>query len=272
VTRTARPPLRRGEAALRDIVDVDPRIEARRAQVRLARLTRRRRQWLIGSIVLTALALLYAASRSPLLAVDRIAVTGTGQTPPDDVRAATGIRPGDALADVDGDAAAAAVRALPWVDGATVARNWLGTVSVEVTERVPALALVADDGAATLVDDRRRVLAVVPAAPPGLPLVNGLPREAPGATLPVAADGALALVRALSPGVRTRVEAVEVDGDELSLALRPQGRARIGTPEKLDQKVVALQTVFSQVDLSDLCVLDVRVPAQPGLTREEPCR
>jgi cell division protein FtsQ len=272
MTRAVRPPLRRGEARLRDIVDVDPRIEARRAEVRLARLTRRRRQWLLGSLVMTLLAVVYAATRSPLLAVDQVAVTGAARTVPDDVRAASGIRPGSALTDVDGEAVAAAVRALPWVDGATVERNWLGTVTVSVSERSPVLALVAGDGTAALVDDRRRVLAAVPAPPPGLPVVRGLPAAAPGTTLPDAVDGALALSRRLTPGVRTRVEAIDVADGELTLALRPQGRARLGGPDKLDQKMVALQTVFSQVDLTDLCVLDVRVPAQPGLTRDQPCR
>jgi cell division protein FtsQ len=271
MTRAVRPPLRRGEAALRDIVDVDPRIEARRAEVRLARLTRRRRQWLAGSVVVTALGLLYAATRTPLLAVDQVSVTGAARTAADDVRAASGVRPGGALTDVDVEAAAAAVRALPWVDGATVARSWTGTVTVDVTERTPAVALVADDGTAALVDERRRVLAAVSAPPPGLTLVRGLPAAAPGSTLPEEVDGALALNRALTPGLRTRVEAVEVADGELLLALRPQGRARLGTSDKLDQKIVSLQTIFSQINLDDLCVVDVRVPGQPGLTRDQPC-
>jgi hypothetical protein len=266
--RAGRP---RGPAGLADIVDVDPRIEARRAEVRLTRLARRRRQWLAGSVAMTVVAVLYGLTRSPLLDVDDVVVTGAVQTPAADVRAASGVRSGQALTDVDAEAAVAGVRALPWVDTAAIARHWGGSVELDVTERVPAVAVEGDDGMIAMVDGERRVLAVVPAAPPQLPRVRGIALEAAGATMPPALDGALALTRALTPGLRTRVVAVDLVGDELELELRPSGRALIGTVDKLDQKVVALLTVFGQVELTDLCRLDVRVPTAPGLTREDPC-
>jgi cell division protein FtsQ len=263
----------RRPAGFADVADVDPRIEARRAEVRLARLVRRRRQWLAGSVAVTVVAMLYGATRSPLLDVDDVTVRGSARTPAAEVRAASGVRPGDPLADVDAERAVAAVRALPWVDDAVVTRRWSGTVDVAVTERVPAVAVEADDATVALVDARRRVLAVSPAAVAGdLPLVRGLVPAAPGATMAPELDGALAVAGALTPGLRTRVEAVEVVDGELELALRPTGRARLGSVDRLDQKMVALLTLFAQVDLTDLCLVDVRVPAAPGLTRANPCR
>jgi cell division protein FtsQ len=257
---------------LADVVDVDPRIEARRADVRLARLARRRRRWLAGSIAMTVVVLSYALTRTALLDVDGVVVRGAVQTPPEDVRSASGVHPGLALTDVDEVAAEAGVQALPWVAVADVTRSWGGSVEIAVSERTAEIAVGAEDGSVALVDGARRVLAVLPEAPASLPLVRGVGRESPGATMPPSIDGALALARSLPPGVRTRVVAIDIVDEELEMALQPQGRVRVGTPERLDEKVTAMVTVFGQVDLTDLCVLDVRVPASPGLTRQDPCR
>jgi cell division protein FtsQ len=268
--RGPRPPGRRGEASLADVVDVDPRIEARRAEVRLSRLTRRRHQWLVGSVIVTVLVLVYGLTRTSLLDVDDVIVTGAAHTPADEVRTASAIRPGDPLTDVDADRAIGAVRALAWIDDATVVRRWSGSVEVSVTEREPAVAVEGDVGVA-LVDRRSRVLAVEPAAPAALLLVRGVPIVAPGETMPPVMEGALAVAAALPAGLRTRVTAIDVVGDEVELALRPSGRARIGTVDKLDLKMRALLVLFGQVDLQKLCVMDVSVPANPVLTRQDPC-
>jgi hypothetical protein len=122
-----------------------------------------------------------------------------------------------------------------------------------------------------LVDRQRRILAVEAAEEGQLPIVRGIPVGAPGETMPPALDGALTLAAALPPGLRTRVVTIDAVGDELELSLRPQGRARIGSVDKLDQKVVSLLTMFGQVDLTKLCVVDVSVPAAPVLTRDDPC-
>ena len=89
--------------------------------------------------------------------------------------------------------------------------------------------------------------------------------------MPPAFAGALAVAVALPAGLRTRVGAIDVVGDEVTLALRPSGRARIGTVDKLDLKMRTMLTLFGQVDLTQLCVMDVSVPANPVLTRQDPC-
>jgi cell division protein FtsQ len=262
-----------GEARLASVVDVDPRIEARRAEVRLDRMARRRRQWLAGSVAVTVLVLVYGVTRTALLDVDDVLVQGAVRTPAEDIRAVSAVRPGEPLTDVDDERAVAAIQVLPWVDTATVTRSWTGSVDIIVTERHPALAVEGDAGVA-LVDGRRRVLAVesdVEGAVGDLPRVRGLPLGAPGESMPPVLDGALALAAALPPGLRTRVVAIDVVGEEFRLALRPQGTARLGTVDRLDEKVVALSTMFGQVDLTKLCVVDVSVPASPVLTRDEPC-
>jgi len=46
---------------------------------------------------------------------------------------------------------------------------------------------------------------------------------------------------------------------------------RLGTVEDLPAKLLAALTVLEQVELTDVCVIDVRVPTAPSLTRASPC-
>ena len=57
------------------------------------------------------------------------------------------------------------------------------------------------------------------------------------------------------------------DGGQVELRLKPSGIVRLGPPDQLAQKMLATQTVLTQVDLTRLAVLDVRVPASPAITR-----
>ena len=57
------------------------------------------------------------------------------------------------------------------------------------------------------------------------------------------------------------------DSEQVELRLKPTGVVRLGPPDQLAQKMLATQTVLTQVDLTRLAVLDVRVPASPTITR-----
>jgi cell division protein FtsQ len=251
--------------------DLDPRIDARRRAVRAARAARRRRRWLAVSIVVTVLVVAYGLAHSSAFDVDDVVVAGADRTTPEVVAGRTGVRIGQPMVEVDGAGASAAVEALPWVATATVSRSWWGRVDVAVTERSAAVVLTGAGPETALVDATGRVLDLTAAPPGDLPRVRGLDLAPPGATVDRRVDGALRFLGALTPGVRTRVAGVVVRGDEYDLALRPVGTAKLGAADHIEAKVLALRTMFGQVELAGACVLDVRVPDSPGLTRGEPC-
>jgi cell division protein FtsQ len=247
---------------------IDPRIRQRRIEVRRSEGRRRLRVILI----LLGLALLalagWGATRSPLLDVDHIRLSGTQHTSFAQVIGASRIHRGMAMVDVGEGGAASRIRALPWVRRATVRREWPATVSIVVEERSPVAAAPAAGGVA-LVDLQGRVLELMPAAPADQPLLLGLPPAGrPGSRLGGRAADLLAVARALPPLVVPRVAGVAAGaGDQVELRLRPTGVVRLGSPDQLGEKLLAIQTVLAQVDLSRLAVLDVRVPASPALTR-----
>lgn len=260
-------------------VEIDPRIDARRREVLDLRRARRKRRLFVAAVVATLVALVYLATHSALLDVDDVVVTGATHTTDDLIRATTGISPGDHLVSVDTVRAEQQLRALPWVQDATVERSWAGTVTVAVTERTPVVAVAgapAVDGTPEsgwlLVDHDRRVLAVAPDAPPELPVIRGVVPVAVGQHLDGRADDAIRVAEALSPGVRSRVTAVSIDdGGAILLDLRPAGVVRFGSASDLALKNQSLQTVFGQVDLTCLAAIDLRVPDAPVLTRDRAC-
>jgi cell division protein FtsQ len=250
---------------------IDPRIAARRHAVRSARSLRNRRIALVVASVATILATLYGVTRSALLDVDTITVTGSTHASPAEVVARSGLHVGDHLVGLDPDAAAAQIRQLPWVRDVTVTRNWRGTIDLAIEERSPAAAVHLGAAGWLVVDSDRRVLAAAPAAatpPAGLPAIEGVAGAAVGDTLDPSAQGAITVARAISPGLRTRVTAVDgQDPTSLVLDVLPATKVRFGTADQLEQKIRSLQAVYAQADLTNLCAIDMRVPDAPVLTR-----
>lgn len=252
---------------------MDPRfrqrwIEARRQE------GRRRFRVLVG---VTAVVVLgcggWAATGSVLLDLDRVVVEGAVHTPADDVRFASGLRRGEPMLDIDEGAADRAVEALPWVREAVVHRQWPGQVRIRLTEREAVAVTPADGGAMALIDGTGRVLDWAAAAPPGLPVLAGLPPAGPpGTTLGADGVATLQVAVALPPELRSRTAGLAPapgSGGEVELRLNPEGMVRLGPPEDLDAKFTAIRAVLAEVDLRNLAVLDVRRPENPVLTRRE---
>ncbi len=266
-------------------VTVDPRMRARRIGVRRDAGQRRLRRI---TLVLAAVAVLVgaaAATRSPLLDVDRVVVAGGEHTTADEVRRAAGVQLGDALVSVDVDVVSERVERLPWVAQATVVRGWPSTVKVQVTEREAAALVPVTGDHAALVDREGRVLSiertVAPAAdgpaageappevPAGLALLTGVGGPmTEGGVLEGDARDALRVAVATAERMPGVVRSVSV---ELEAELVGGGVIRFGDAEELDAKVVAAKTVLEQVDLACMAVLDVRVPGSPALTRHQGC-
>jgi cell division septal protein FtsQ len=247
---------------------IDPRIQARRDAVWHAH-QRRRRRWrtaILATLVVVATG--WTLTRTALLDVDRIDVTGAERTSVEDLLAVAGVSPGDQLLEIDDGAIRDRLTSLPWVAAADVDVAWRGDVTIHVEERRP-VAMVSDaEGRPVLVDGEGRVLG--PAVAPDVRLVpvDGVVAGAPGEVLPEPADDALAVVQALTPSLRSRVELVTVEpSGRMQLTVRPQGQVRFCGVDQLDAKIAAMRTVFAQVDDRGLRTLDVCVPEQPIVTR-----
>jgi cell division protein FtsQ len=247
---------------------IDPRFRQRRIEVRRLEGRRRLRVLLVLlGFVLVALTG-YGASRSPLLDVDHIRVTGASHVPAAAVAAGSGVERGMAMFDVDEGAAKRRVEAIPWVLRARVRRHWPATVTIDLQERTP-LAAVPGAGGFAVVDGTGRILTVAAAPPAGQPLLLGVPPAgAPGTRIGGRAGDLLAVARVMPASILARLAGiVAADGGQLELRLRPSGVVRLGPPTDLSAKLLATDTVLGQVDLTRLAVLDVRVPASPAITR-----
>lgn len=250
---------------------VDPRIAARRRSVAADLRRRRRRRTLVVLAVLTVAAGAWLLTRTALFDVDHLTVKGASHTSPADVIAASGIHLGEQLTDLDTGAAAAKVRALPWIATAAVHRSWGGSVTIDVTERTPVATITAADGSHLLVDVEGRVLGPDTPAQLGLVPLTGVAPAAVGATLGPEAHGALVVVGLLTPGVRSRVASVAVAPDgTLSLALNPQGTALLGPATDLPTKVDELRTSLAQISQTDLVTMDLTIPGQVYVSRGKP--
>ncbi|MBN2624183.1 MAG: FtsQ-type POTRA domain-containing protein [Acidimicrobiales bacterium] len=256
-------------------VVVDPRMRKRRIRVRRD-AGRRRLKWVTWVLAVAVLVVGgLVATRTPLLDVDRVTVTGIENTSRDEVVAATGVAVGDPLLHVDLGAAARRVEELPWVAGARVERSWPSTVKVQVTEREAVAVVQVTDDHAAVVDAEGWVLAIEPrgaddvvetGAPLALTGIDG--RVGQGQRLDDEARDALAVAAAVSERMPGTVAAVSTD---LEAELVDGGTVRFGSTDHLDEKITAVQTVLSDVDLACLAVLDVRVPGSPALTRHQRC-
>jgi cell division protein FtsQ len=247
---------------------MDPRLRQRWVETR--RLEGRRRLRIVLGVAAVGVlgAGSWGATRSPVFDVDRVVVAGAGRSGARLVAETSGIRRGQALLDVDGGAAARQVGTLPWVLRAEVRKDWPGTVRIHVTERVPVAVTRANGGSWALLDRSARVLAVVPAPPPGVAVVDGLPETGPpGTRLGAMAAEALDVVVAMPPALSPRVAAVAVGDDGISLRLAPHGEVRLGPAEAVEDKLRAALTVLGVVDGRTVANLDVRIPAAPVLTR-----
>ncbi|MET9495237.1 FtsQ-type POTRA domain-containing protein [Streptomyces sp. NPDC006552] len=141
---------------------------------------------------------------SQWLRVERVTVTGTGDTTPAQVRAAAAAPVGAPLMSVDTGALADRVRrALPRVASVDVERSWPHEIALKVTERQPVLVVEDTENAGKFVEvDHEGVrFATVDKAPRGVPRLELAPDR----------EGAAASLRRFGPDRLVR-EAVRVAG------------------------------------------------------------
>ena len=251
---------------------IDPRLRARRIAVRrdLGRRRLNRILALLGTTGLVALA--WAVTQSPLLDVDRVAVSGALHSDAGEIVAASGVERGDALLYVDLAKVRHRVGSLPWVQSVDVERRWFGTLGIVVTERTPVAALPGRGGGWVVASAEGRLLDTAARPPGGLPVIEGGGFGGrPGETVAPVALGALRVAGALPPSLRERVGSVAVTREgtvRLALALDDGHpvEVRLGPPEDVAAKLLALAALLDEADLSRARVVDLRVPDVPTVT------
>jgi len=250
---------------------IDPRIRARRIEVRRVE-GRRRLQRAVDLAMLAAVGLGFlGALWTPLLDVDEIRVQGARQTPVAAVVERSGLATGDALIGVDVGAVGRRVAALPWAESVSVRRGVDGVVAIDVTERT-AVAVVRSGAEGLLVDRDGRVLGPMTgvAGPTSVIELTGVGSvPAPGDYLPDGLADALRVAERLALLAPGAVSSLDAEG--LTGRLVAGGTVRFGDASRIDTKVRSLRTVLDQVDLSCLALLDLRLPGTPVLTREQGC-
>ena len=242
---------------------------------RLRRATEHSPQTLAGRVLLAvaAIALFTAATwtttRSALLDVDHIAVSGNSAVTTAEATAGAGLHHGEPMISVNTAAAERHLRRLPWVDTAVVERAFPNTVRIHLTERVATAIAGRSAGGWVLLDHSGRVLAELPDRTAGLPEVIGAgATPAPGTNL-TAAEPALDIVAALPDALRRQVQSLTLDGESVTLQMGAR-EIRFGPPTQIAAKVAALSVLLERVGSRSVAVLDVRVPQAPVVVPTAP--
>lgn len=254
-------------APARPRLSIDPRIRQRRIDVRREE-GRRRLRFLVGTVaVLFVAGAGAAATRSPLLDIDHVHVTGAVHTSDAAAVRAGRVDRGRLMIEVDTGSAARRIERLRWVASARVTREWPSTVRVEIVERTAVAAIAIADGAWAPVDRHGRVLDVMPERP-ALPALAGIPPLAADAvTAPRASRPTLSVIAAMPRGLAQHVAFAAATPGGLELTLHGGGVVRLGTATEVPAKLAAAAALFERVDPGGVATVDVRVPDAPVLTR-----
>jgi len=235
---------------------------------RLRRMARWLPQTLLGRVLVAVAAILlftgatWVTTRSPLLAVKHIEVSGGTVVTPQEAITGAGLRRGEPMLDVDTGGAERRLLRLPWVATATVDRGFPNTVKIRITERTATAVAARPAGGWVLLDATGRVLAERPDRPAGLAEVIGAGAPpVPGAGFE-AAGPALDVVAALPDELRKQVTDATLAGDGVTLHTGSR-EIRIGPPTQLAAKVAALSVLLARVGNRSVAAVDVRVPQAP---------
>jgi len=250
---------------------VEPRLVERRRQVRQAEHRRRTRRLVVIGAVFAVLAAAVAALLSPLSNVDRVTVVGSGDVRDEDVLAASGIDRGDQLLELDVQDARRRIMALPRVASARVVREWPDEVRISITEERPVASLVTADDV-VLVSSTGRVLEQLTEPDPSLPQMSVEGPAPVGSELSDRLGPSLAVFVRMSEDLVPELSTASLTADGTMTFELPDGAVvEFGPPEDVASKLVALQSVLSQVVRDCMATLDVREPSRPSVSRGPGC-
>lgn len=285
-------------------LEIDPRIHQRRVEVKRENTRRRLRAAAAGGATVALVLLSLISLHSPLAAVRHTLVLGAKQDSQSAVLAAAGISKGEPLIDISTSGAVRDIEALPWVERATVTKEWFTGVKVTVVERTAIAQLPAGSstsGPVALVDATGRIVADRSSPVADLPLILGVgQRPAAGKWLagapgPRAADSpatvrsgidqpanlltaALALASTFdtvglgraSGGVGSEhlyIGRVEISDGNLDAVVEPDlSTVQLGRDTNLDAKVNATLAMLTNADIASGSTIDVTTPESPTVT------
>ena len=270
-------------------VTVDPRMKARRVAVLRAEGRRRLRILLVALGVILTAAAAWGVSLTPLLDVDRMAVSGIDPANRAEILESSQLLVGMPMAFLDVENAQSSIAALPWVRSARVWRDWPATVRIAVDPRVPAAVVPASGGRTALIDAYGYAIGWG-ARPTGLaqtdgsdPIAGSLEAALPHVSVPfsgqlgdihTSADGPLAVIAAMPDDLRAWVRTVTLEQGQNRIGLELVGGATavLGDPVLIDDKISALRAVLATADLECITTIDVTMPDIATVTRHHPCR
>jgi cell division protein FtsQ len=242
---------------------VDPRLQARRAEVARDE-GRRRRRWIgVGVGVVALVVAAFALTQSPALDVDRVEVRGTDPAARAEVLRASGVAFGSPMVALDAPAVARRLEDVPWVERATVSRAWPGTVRISLVERRPVA--VAGTGAAAVQVDRAG-RAIAPAGDAELPVVAGDP-VAIGERLTPTQRWVVANLAAMPGSLRGEIADASATPTGIRLTLDDGIEVRWGDSSQPTAKADAVAVLLEQADRPTIAVIDVTVPRAATVTR-----
>lgn len=199
-----------------------------------------RRRWPLVLSALVAAALGWVVLASPLLDVERVVVSGTQRTTPEQVLAAAAVTAGTPLARVDAGGVRARVGELDPVARVEVERGWPDALRLRVTEREPVVGFLTA-GKYVLLDEDAVPFAREPRLPPG---AVRLQVARPAADDP-ATRAALEVLGALPDTLRARLAIVRATSPEAVSLLLADGRQVVwGGPGRTQDKAAAAEALL----------------------------
>lgn len=260
-------------------LQVDPRIQRRRQQVRND-LRQHRKRVLIGVLSAVAVVLVgFGILWTPLFAVEHVNVISQDGTVRDDLVAVSGVTVGDPMVNIDQHDIEQRLLAVPDVLGAEISREWPRTINMVVIEETPRLIVRSATGR-FVIGEHGGVLSTLDHDTAASDAHGDL------LELTVETDDVLEVGTPLSGATWVAARAVQQFPESLAvkvatatltrdgaliLETTTEETVQFGSPEESTAKVVALQSVLTSVDPECRSVIDVRDPIRITVTRSPSC-
>lgn len=223
---------------------------------------RRLRPWaIVGAIVVALVTGGVTLSYTRVFGARVLEVEGEEHLAPRQVLRAAGVSSGTNVVHLDEAAIESRLEMESWILDSRVETSLPGTIVISVIERTPVLVSELD-GARRMVASDGTVLGRAPWST-ALPEVSTVDGTAVSTEM---IRGAGAVVRAMAPTLRARVETVVVATDgAVSLVIDAKVEVRYGMVEETSAKAQALDAIleFAEREGRGLVSIDVSAPAAP---------
>ena len=244
---------------------VDPRIRARRREVKRAAGLRRFRVLIGIVVVLVLLATASLVSQSSLFAVKEVRVTGVHYTDAAAVQAIADELNGQPLYRVDVAKVQEEILVQPWVRRVHVTQIWPRTITIDIAERTPVATVQTDDEQWRIIDTDGRVLAVTLGQPKDYIVIQPaggsaqMPSVPLGEIVPSPIVAGVQLAEMLPGRLKSITSKVIVGGDgAVALDISPKGRILLGTVNELRAKLISVLTYMDACPGVQFELMDAR--------------